>query len=359
MFEIKEEKYNQKACIKVLGLGGGGGNTINHMISRSIQGVDFIAANTDAQDLDKSLADITISLGESGLGAGANPEKGKLAAQTAEDKIKDLLVGVDMIFITAGMGGGTGTGSAPIFAKIAKDLGIVTIAVVTAPFKFENRDDVAKQGIDELEEQVNCLIAIPNEALIEVLGAEFKIRDAFSYADEIICNAVSGIIDIIQKPGFISVDFEDIKTILSYQGKALMSRGKATGIDAAIEAIEQASRHPLLKSLSLKGAKGILVNITADESFNVGNMKKIGEYLMQKADRDAKIITGLDFDDSFDAETVAVTIVATGLEEDQGFGNKYPQYSFKQTSSANRKLDLAAFLKTESGIPAIMRRQVN
>ncbi|OUT98337.1 MAG: cell division protein FtsZ [Betaproteobacteria bacterium TMED41] len=312
-FEMLEAKCSG-TLIKVIGVGGAGGNAVAQMIQRSVKGVDFICANTDAQSLIKSPANLKLQLGESGLGAGAQPEKGKAAAEAERQRIAEALEGAHMVFITAGMGGGTGTGAAPVVAEIAKELGALTVAVVTKPFSFEGqrRNEVAEEGIRCLENTVDSLIVILNEKLEEVLGDDITQIDAFNAADNVLYNAVAGIAEIINVEGFVNVDFEDVKTVMSAQGKAMMGTATREGENRAKEAAEHAVQSPLLEGIDLRGAKGILVNISASRSLKLSETKTAMESIRSFAAEDAKIIFGTVFDDNLGDE-LRVTVVATGL----------------------------------------------
>ena len=312
-FEMLEAKCSG-TLIKVIGVGGAGGNAVAQMIERGVKGVDFICANTDAQSLSKSPANLKLQLGESGLGAGAKPEKGKASAEAERDRIAEALAGAHMVFITAGMGGGTGTGAAPVVAEIAKELGALTVAVVTKPFSFEgpSRSKVAEKGIKSLEESVDSLIVILNEKLEEVLGDEITQISAFNAADNVLYNAVAGIAEIINVEGFVNVDFEDVKTVMSAQGKAMMGTATCEGENRAKEAAENAVQSPLLEGIDLRGARGILVNISASRSLKLSETKTAMESIRSFAAEDAKIIFGTVFDDNLGDE-LRVTVVATGL----------------------------------------------
>ena len=312
-FEMLEAKCSG-TLIKVIGVGGAGGNAVAQMIERGVKGVDFICANTDAQSLSKSPANLKLQLGESGLGAGAKPEKGKASAEAERDRIAEALAGAHMVFITAGMGGGTGTGAAPVVAEIAKELGALTVAVVTKPFSFEgpSRSKVAEKGIKSLEESVDSLIVILNEKLEEVLGDEITQISAFNAADNVLYNAVAGIAEIINVEGFVNVDFEDVKTVMSAQGKAMMGTATCEGENRAKEAAENAVQSPLLEGIDLRGARGILVNISASKSLKISETKTAMESIRSIAAEDATVIFGTVFDDNLGDE-LRVTVVATGL----------------------------------------------
>ena len=318
MFELMDTQ-TQTAVIKVIGVGGGGGNAVNHMASANIEGVDFICANTDAQALDNSNVKTILQLGAGitkGLGAGADPDVGRRAAEEDRDRIKDALDGADMVFITAGMGGGTGTGAAPVVAGVARELGILTVAVVTKPFPFEGgkRSKVACDGISELAKHVDSLITIPNEKLLAVLGKEMTLLDAFKAANDVLLNATQGIAELITRPGLINVDFADVKTVMSEMGVSMMGTGSATGENRAREAAEKAINSPLLEDIDLAGAKGILVNITAGLSMSIGEFDEVGNTVRDFADDEATVVVGTVIDPDLQDE-LRVTVVATGLGE--------------------------------------------
>ena len=315
MFEIVENK-KQKAIIKVIGVGGCGGNAIDYMIEKNVMGVDFICANTDLQALQKSQASTIVQIGEmltQGLGAGSRPDTGKQAAIDDKEKIIEAIDGADMLFITAGMGGGTGTGATPVIAQIAKDLGILTVAVVTKPFDFEGRrTQVAKDGIEELVNYVDSLITIPNEKLMGVLGDEVTFVDAFGAANEVLYSAVLGIAEIINNPGMINVDFADVRTVMSEMGMAMIGSGFAEGSDRAEIAAKSAVACPLLEDVNLNNAKGILVNISASRDFKMKEYFEIMDIIKQYASENATIIVGNVIDESM-SNSIRVTMVATGL----------------------------------------------
>lgn len=315
MFEIVENK-KQKAIIKVIGVGGCGGNAIDYMIEKNVMGVDFICANTDLQALQKSQASTIIQIGEiltQGLGAGSRPDTGKQAAIDDKEKIIEAIDGADMLFITAGMGGGTGTGATPVIAQIAKELGILTVAVVTKPFDFEGRrTQVAKDGIEELVNYVDSLITIPNEKLMGVLGDEVTFVDAFGAANDVLYSAVLGIAEIINNPGMINVDFADVRTVMSEMGMAMIGSGFAEGADRAEIASKSAVACPLLEDVNLNNAKGILVNISASRDFKMKEYFEIMDTIKQYASENATIIVGNVIDESM-SNSIRVTMVATGL----------------------------------------------
>ncbi len=316
MFEFVDTD-NQAAIIKVIGVGGGGGNAVQHMLTGCIEGVEFICANTDAQALNNSAAKTSLQLGRNitkGLGAGADPEIGRQAALEDRDRVMDLLEGADMVFITAGMGGGTGTGAAPIVAQVAKEMGILTVAVVTRPFSFEGkrRSQIADDGIEELGQFVDSLITIPNEKLLAVLGRDISLLNAFGAANDVLLGAVQGIAELITCPGLINVDFADVKTVMSEMGMAMMGSGKAQGEDRANVAAETAVSSPLLEDVNLSGARGILVNITAGMDMTIGEFDEVGNTVKQFASDNATVVVGTVIDPDMSGE-MRVTIVATGL----------------------------------------------
>ena len=381
MFELIDS-IPQSAVIKVLGVGGGGGNAVHHMITNQVDGVDFICANTDSQALNNLKAKTILQMGTSitkGLGAGADPEIGRQAALEDRDQIADILSGADMVFITAGMGGGTGTGAAPIVAEVARELGILTVAVVTRPFPFEGkkRSAIAEQGIEQLSANVDSLITIPNEKLLDVLGKEASLLDAFKAANDVLLGAVKGIADLIMHPGMINVDFADVKTVMSEMGMAMMGTGFATGEDRAREAAESAIRSPLLEDVNLQGARGILVNITAGENLSLGEFSEVGDTIEEFASDDATVVVGTVIDPELGDE-MRVTVVATGL----GGGQAKPKKVVDNTQRAqtdysqldrpavlrNRPVDRGAVVAQAVGaeadidyldIPAFLRRQAD
>lgn len=316
MFELVDN-VPQNAVIKVIGVGGGGGNAVEHMLTNEVDGVDFICANTDAQALKNMNSKTLLQLGGAvtkGLGAGANPHVGRDAALEDRERIREVLDGADMVFITAGMGGGTGTGGAPIVAEIAKEMGILTVAVVTKPFPFEGRKrmQVAMEGMKELSENVDSLITIPNEKLLAVLGPKTSLLEAFKAANDVLLGAVQGIADLIIRPGMINVDFADVRTVMSEMGMAMMGTGYASGESRAREAAEKAIRSPLLEDVNLEGARGILVNITAGESLSLGEFSEVGDTVEEFASDNATVVVGTVIDPSM-GDDLRVTVVATGL----------------------------------------------
>jgi cell division protein FtsZ len=309
------EEFEQGTRIKVMGVGGGGGNAVDHMIARNVQGVEFICANTDAQALNRSSAHNVIQLGHTGLGAGAKPEAGKLAAEEAIDRIREAIDGAHMLFLTAGMGGGTGTGAAPVIARVAKEMGILTVGVVTKPFDFEGsrRMKSAEIGVAELEANVDSLIVVLNEKLLEVLGDDVTQEDAFAHANDVLRNAVGGISDVIHVPGLVNVDFEDVKTVMSEPGKAMMGTAQAGGPDRATKAAEMAVACPLLEGIDLSGARGVLVLIAAAKSnFKLSESRNAMNTIRRYAADDAHVIYGTAYDDGL-GDQLRVTVIATGL----------------------------------------------
>ncbi len=316
MFELMDS-YSQNAVIKVIGVGGGGGNAVQHMVDAQIEGVEFICANTDAQALQSMHSRTTLQLGNSvtkGLGAGANPDIGRQAAMEDRDRICEVIEGSDMLFITAGMGGGTGTGGAPVVAQVAKELGILTVAVVTKPFPFEGakRLAVAERGLAELGQYVDSLITIPNGKLLSVLGKDMSLLSAFKAANNVLQGAVQGIAELITRPGLINVDFADVRTVMSEMGMAMMGSGSASGEDRAREAAEAAVHSPLLEDIDLMGARGILVNVTAGMDLSIGEFEEVGNTIKEFASKDATVVVGTVIDPDMKDE-LRVTVVATGL----------------------------------------------
>jgi cell division protein FtsZ len=381
MFELMDS-YSQRAVIKVVGVGGGGGNAVQHMLGAEIEGVEFICANTDAQAMKNSSVKTTLQLGSDitkGLGAGADPDIGRQAALDDRERIGDALEGADMIFITAGMGGGTGTGAAPVVAQIAKEMGILTVAVVTRPFPFEGRKraDVASDGIKELAQFVDSLITIPNEKLLSVLGRDISLLDAFKAANDVLLGAVQGIAELITCPGLINVDFADVRTVMSEMGMAMMGSGSARGQDRARVAAEAAISSPLLEDINLSGAKGILVNVTSGLDLTMGEFEEVGNTVKEFASDNATVVVGTVIDQNMQDE-IRVTVVATGIgsgerpkdepvtlvarksEEDDV---DYKRFE-RPTVIRNRNDDPTADTKGEADtdyldIPAFLRRQAD
>ena len=347
MFELMENTTSA-AVIKVIGVGGGGSNAVNHMVESQIDGVEFICANTDAQALQSSTVKTILQLGvgvTKGLGAGADPNIGKQAAMEDRERITDAIDGADMVFITAGMGGGTGTGAAPVVAEVARELGILTVAVVTKPFPFEGtkRRVVADQGIAELAKHVDSLITIPNEKLLAVLGKEMSLLNAFKAANDVLLNATQGIAELITRPGLINVDFADVKTVMSEMGVSMMGTGAASGENRAREAAEAAINSPLLEDIDLAGAKGILVNITAGMTLSIGEFDEVGNTVRDFADDDATVVVGTVIDADLEDE-LRVTVVATGLGE--------PHSATKDRPTAEPKMRLVGQPAAETAAPA-------
>ena len=336
MFELMDA-YSQNAVIKVIGVGGGGGNAVAHMVSSGIEGVEFLCINTDAQALKHSKVKTSLQIGcniTKGLGAGADPEVGRQAAMEDRDRIIEMIEGCDMLFITAGMGGGTGTGAAPVVAQVAKELGILTVAVVTRPFEMEGgkRTLVANHGLAELGKYVDSLITIPNQKLLTVLGAKTTLLDAFKSANHVLQGAVQGIAELITRPGLINVDFADVRTVMSETGMAMMGSGVARGENRAKEAAEMAVSSPLLEDINLSGAHGILVNVTAGMDLSIGEFQEVGNIVKQFASDDATVVVGTVIDPELSDE-MRVTVVATGLGKPEvahgraPFGREVPTLS--------------------------------
>jgi cell division protein FtsZ len=356
MFELMDG-YSQNAIIKVLGIGGGGGNAVAHMVRQGIEGVDFICANTDAQALKGAKVKTGLQIGcniTKGLGAGANPEIGRQAAMEDRDRIQEVIEGADMLFITAGLGGGTGTGAAPVVAQLAKELGILTVAVVTKPFFMEGgkRMRIAEQGIAELGRFVDSLITIPNEKLLSVLGPQTTLLDAFKAANEVLQGAVQGIAELITRPGLINVDFADVRTVMSEMGMAMMGSGCASGADRARIAAEAAVSSPLLEDINLAGANGILVNVTAGPDLAIGEFQEVGDTVKQFASDDATVVIGTVIDPEMNDE-IRVTVVATGLGQ--------PAAAVEKPMKIVRRVPAAAKPRepnyTELEKPAVHRRR--
>ena len=343
MFELMDS-YSQNAVIKVIGVGGGGGNAVKHMVLADIDGVDFICANTDSQALKESAARTTLQLGTTitkGLGAGANPEIGKQAAMEDPERIAEVLEGADMIFITAGMGGGTGTGGAPIVAEVAKELGILTVAVVTRPFPFEGkkRMQIADEGLRELSKSVDSLITIPNEKLLTVLGKGTTLLDAFKAANDVLLGAVQGIAELITRPGLINVDFADVRTVMSEMGMAMMGSGCMSGEHRAREAAELAIASPLLEDVNLSGARGVLVNVTAGLDMQIGEFEEVGNTIKSFASDEAIVVVGTVIDPEMHDE-LRVTVVATGLGESSSKEVPVVHEALPQLKTARQPVDI-------------------
>jgi cell division protein FtsZ len=376
MFELMDT-YGQQAVIKVIGVGGGGGNAVDHMVAAEIEGVEFITANTDAQALKRVKAKTILQLGTNltkGLGCGADPAIGRQAAVEDRERIAEALTGADMIFITAGMGGGTGTGAAPVVAQVAKDMGILTVAVVTKPFPFEGkkRMGVAEQGIRELGEFVDSIITIPNEKLLTVLGKDATLLDAFGRANQVLQNAVQGIAELITRPGLINVDFADVRTVMSEMGMAMMGSATAKGEGRAHEAAVAAVSSPLLEDVNISGARGILVNVTAGLDMSIGEFEEVGNTVKEFASDDATVVIGTVIEPEM-REELRVTIVATGLGQEK---RKQP-YKIVKTGTGTtdyEQLDTPTVIRnrrserpgkgTDGGleyldIPAFLRKQAD
>ena len=351
MFEILET-VDQQAVIKVVGVGGGGGNAVNYMQQSNIEGVEFINANTDVQALQSSECPTIIQLGGNltkGLGAGADPDIGRQAAVEDRERIAESLAGSDMIFITAGMGGGTGTGAAPVIAEIARDIGALTVAVVTRPFMFEGarRDKLADQGLKLLRESCDSLITIPNEKLLEVMGKEASLQDAFAMANDVLRNAVQGISELITSPGLINVDFADVKTVMSEMGQAMMGSARATGVNRAAEAARNALSSPLLEDTNINGAKGILVNVTAGPDLSIGEFGEVGGMIRDMASDDATVVIGTSIDPEMN-EDLRVTMVATGIDQNQTSASDRHKYQVVQPVAKAVGSDYDPVAKTDS-----------
>ena len=357
MFELADTSSQQNAVIKVVGIGGGGGNAVEHMMAGSIEGVEFICANTDAQALKNSSANTIIQLGDSitrGLGAGANPDVGRRSAEEDRERIKAALAGADMVFLTAGMGGGTGTGAAPIFAQVAKELGILTVAVTTRPFTFEGkvRMQVADQGIANLTQYVDSLITIPNNKLLSVLGKNVTLVNAFKAANDVLRGAVQGIAELITRPGLINVDFADVRTVMSEMGMAMMGTGVASGENRARLAAEAAISSPLLEDVDMTGARGVLVNITAGLDMSIGEFEEVGDAIKNITSDGATVVVGTVIDPELRDE-IRVTVIVTGLGRKIQGGH---QGSVKliDSTKADGSIDYHQLEK-----PAVMRRHAS
>jgi cell division protein FtsZ len=350
--------YSQTAVIKVLGIGGGGGNAVAHMVRAGIEGVDFICANTDAQALKGAKVKTGLQIGcniTKGLGAGANPEVGRQAAMEDRDRIQEVIEGADMLFITAGLGGGTGTGAAPVVAQLAKEMGILTVAVVTKPFSMEGpkRLRIAEQGIAELGRFVDSLITIPNEKLLSVLGPSTTLLDAFRAANEVLQGAVQGIAELITRPGLINVDFADVRTVMSEMGMAMMGSGVASGQDRARIAAEAAVSSPLLEDINLSGANGVLVNVTAGVDLSIGEFQEVGDTVKQFASDDATVVIGTVIDPEMTDE-IRVTVVATGLGQAVGMTER-PMKVVRRSAPAVHKMREPNYTELEK--PAVARKR--
>jgi len=380
MFELMDA-HSSTAVIKVIGVGGGGGNAVGHMVDTGIEGVDFICANTDSQALKGSRVRTSLQIGcniTKGLGAGADPDIGRQAAMEDRDRILEVIEGADMLFITAGMGGGTGTGAAPIVAQVAKELGILTVAVVTKPFQMEGgkRLQIAEHGIGELGKYVDSLITIPNEKLLTVLGGETTLLDAFRSANQVLQGAVQGIAELITRPGLINVDFADVRTVMAEMGMAMMGSGVSSGEDRAREAAEAAVSSPLLEDINLAGANGILVNVTAGMDLSIGEFQEVGNTVKEFASDDATVVVGTVIDAEM-TDKIRVTVVATGLGQHavnaespmrivrRPEAQAEPNYHTLDKPTVQRKravgdgLDGAGLQEELLDIPAFLRRQAD
>jgi cell division protein FtsZ len=375
------DSHNQSAVIKVIGIGGGGGNAVQHMVNAAIEGVDFIAANTDAQALKNTSAKTVLQLGSSitkGLGAGANPTIGREAAMEDRDRIQEVIDGADMLFITAGLGGGTGTGAAPVVAELAKELGILTVAVVTKPFAFEGgkRMQVACKGIEELAQHVDSVITIPNEKLLAVLGKDTNLLSAFKSANNVLLGAVQGIAELITRPGLINVDFADVRTVMSEMGMAMMGSGVSHGEHRARVAAEAAISSPLLEDINIAGARGILVNVTAGPDLSIGEFDDVGNTVKSMASEDATVVVGTVIDNDMGGD-LRVTLVATGLGAQPAVAQKPAVKLVEKRASGEvdyGKLERPTVMRNEAraankfdqdydldylDIPAFLRRQAD
>lgn len=364
MFE-RVDSQQENAVIKVVGVGGGGGNAVEDMVAANIDGVEFICANTDSQVLKNSSASVLIQLGESltkGLGAGANPKVGREAAEEDREQIKQVLQGADMVFITAGMGGGTGTGAAPVFAEVAKELGILTVAVVTKPFSFEGKQRAlaAEEGIRRLAEQVDSLITIPNNKLLSVLGKNITLINAFKAANNVLLGAVKGISDLITRPGLINVDFADVRTVMSEMGMAMIGTGNARGEQRARQAAEAAIASPLLEDVNFSGARGILVNITAGPDMSIGEFEEVGDVVKEFISDDATVVVGTVIDPNM-TEEMRVTVIVTGLGDVR---QRSAQQQQQGTATKARLLESSrrgdgSFDYQQLERPAVLRKQAS
>ena len=359
LFTIIEENRSH-AVIKVFGVGGGGGNAINTMIEEGLQGVEFIAANTDAQALSRNLAPLKLQLGSKltkGLGAGANPEIGREAALEDRELLREALTGADMVFITAGMGGGTGTGAAPVVAEVAKELGALTVAVVTRPFTFEGqtRKRQADMGFKELRTLVDTIIVIPNEKLLLIAGKDMRFVEAFRKVDDVLFQAVRGISELVTKPGYINLDFADVKTVMTGMGLALMGTGSASGQNRAVAAAEKAISSPLLEDVSIRGARGVLINITAGSTLSLSEVNEAASLIREEASDEANIIFGTVIDETLEDE-LKVTVVATGFEPNVAEGPWKSQRKGIKLVSRTEDLQKPAFLRNAAQIGLVEER---
>jgi cell division protein FtsZ len=348
---VLDEGFNKGARLKVIGVGGCGGNAVNTMIESGLQGVEFLAANTDVQSLGSSLAGMKLQLGAAltkGLGAGANPDVGRNAAMESKDQLREALQGADMVFVTAGMGGGTGTGAGPVVAEVAKECGALVVAVVTKPFLFEGAKKMrqAEEGLKRLKEVVDTVIAIPNHRLLSISSKNTPVREMFRKADEVLFEAVKGISDIITIPGLVNVDFADVKTIMSEMGKALMGSGVATGENRAEEAAKRAISSPLLEDISIGGARGVLINITGSSDMTMNDLHQASELIHESVHEDAHIILGAVIDEAM-GENVRVTVIATGIDKENAYG---------ASSREGSRIPNAVVVEENFDVPAVFRR---
>jgi len=362
MFELTQSQDSSSANIVVVGVGGGGNNAVFDMVKEKIEGVEFVCANTDAQALKNSTAKVNIQLGgelTKGLGAGANPRIGREAAEEDRERIREVLEGADMVFITAGMGGGTGTGAAPVFAEIAKELNILTVAIVTKPFSFEGKQRAlaAEEGIRRLAENVDSLITIPNNKLLTVLGKNISLLNAFKAANDVLLGAVKGIADLITRPGLINVDFADVRTVMSEMGMAMMGTGCASGDQRARQAAESAIASPLLEDVNFSGARGILVNITAGLDMSIGEFEEVGDVIKEFISDDATVVVGTVIDPEMTDE-MRVTVIVTGLGGDNR-GRQPQQHSIAKARIAETTRSDGSLDYQQLDRPAVMRKQSN
>jgi cell division protein FtsZ len=358
-FTIAEESIS-KAKMRVIGVGGGGGNAVNRMIDAQLSGVEFISINTDAQVLDLSKAQRKVQIGKTGLGVGGDPERGRHAIEEDRDKVIDVLSDTDMVFVTAGMGGGTGTGVAPVVAEIAKDLGALTIAIVTKPFLFEGRQRMnrANEGIAELKERVDTLIVIPNQRLLSIVSEKTPLREAFGLADEVLLHATKGISDLITVPGLINLDFADVKTVMAEMGDALMGTGYGSGENRAVDAAKQAISSPLLEEVSMAGAQGVLVNITGGSALTLYEVNDAVSIILEAAGADANIIFGAVIDEDIDDE-LRVTVIATGFNKEERHTKKIEMAEARSMDYIGTKLDTLErpTFQRKDEIPAFKRKE--
>jgi cell division protein FtsZ len=355
------EKETSGTLIKVVGVGGAGGNAVDHMIRQNVQGVDFVVANTDAQALNRNLAKLKVQLGTTGLGAGSKPEAGRASAIDSRDAIAEALEGAHMCFITGGMGGGTGTGAAPVIAEIAREMGILTVAVVTKPFDFENRARVAESGVEELSRHVDSLIVVLNDKLLEVYGDDAGFEACFQSADNVLCSAVGGIAEIINVPGLVNVDFQDVRTAMAEMGRAMMGSAESNGIDRARIAAEQAAVSPLLEGTELSGARCVLINITASKSLKMSEVRDAVKTVQAFAAPEAFVKYGTVFDEKME-DRIRITVVATGLGAPRVAQAQRQVHMFKATgthgagSGGYSPMSESADMSSNLEVPAVVRQ---